>query len=160
MTDEQNPDPKPDSKFDPMREISRISNTVGKAIGQGIQQVQTQVRSLASVGSVRLDVYEYDNHIVVQTSPFDGELDPETLSVTMEGEKLTISGITRPDPAPLEANYLLQERKFGTFSRTVEIAIPVKADEAKAKFKQRTLTVTIPIDTQQYHNIHVIPGEE
>ncbi len=157
-----------DDKFDPMQEIARLRDkatrvieqgaaTVGKVVEQGIQTVQ----SATSGGtSIKLDVYELENSIVIKTSPIDG-LVPTSIEVSMEGNVLTISGETQEDEVPAKASFLLRERKFGIFARTVTINIPVKSNEAKAKLnKNGTLTVTLPIDQDRYTNIQVTPNSE
>ena len=47
--------------------------------------------------------------------------------------------------APLEnVNYVLQERTYGEFQRTLTINVAVDADKAEAKFENGLLTLTIP----------------
>ena len=40
--------------------------------------------------------------------------------------------------------YLRRERKFGSFTRSVAIPRPVRADQAVASFKDSILTITLP----------------
>lgn len=151
-----------DQKFDPMKELSNLRETVskvvekgsavvGKAIEQGVQTVQ----NVTSGSTIRVDVYELDSHIVIRTSPIDGLL-PESIEVSMEGNTLTISGETREEEVSARANFLMKERRFGIVSRAININIPVRAQEAKAKLnKNGTLTVTLPIDQERYTNINI-----
>jgi len=140
-----------DPKFDPMRELNNLRNSVTRMIEQGIQTVQT---ATTPTSGVKLDVYEIDAELVIRTSPLDN-LIPSSIEVSMEGNVLTISGETQPDDTPLNASFLVQERKFGHFSRSVAITIPVKADEARAKLKNGSLTITLPIDRDNYRSIDV-----
>lgn len=153
--DTQEPSDEP-PRFDPLRELSRFGESVGKVIEQGIQQVQILTNP---VGYVRLDIYELDDNIVIRTSPLDN-LIPSSIEVSMEENVLTISGTTKPDNTPAHASFLLQERKFGDFSRSVAINIPVRSQEAKAKLKNGSLTITLPIDTDHYQDIDVVMPEE
>ncbi len=146
-----------DQRFDPMKEFNNLRSTVGKAIEQGINTVQHTVQNAAGVG-VRLDVYEVDNEVVIRTNPLDGLL-PESIEVSMEGEVLTIKGVTEAEETPAYASFFVQERRFGPFERTVTIPIPVKSTEARAKLgKNGSLTVTLPVDTDR-QNITVTPTE-
>lgn len=157
-----------DEKFDPIQEINRLRDraskvieqgaaTVGKVVEQGIQTMQS---ATSGGSSVRLDVYELNGSIIIKTSPLDG-LVPSSIEVSMEGNALTISGETQEDEMPANASFLLRERKFGVFARTVTINIPVKSTEAKAKLnKNGTLTVTLPIDQDRYTNIQVTSNSE
>ena len=67
---------------------------------------------------------------------------PEKVEITLEGDTLTIKG---ERPAPMEnVDYVLQERAFGKFQRTLNINIPVDANKAEAKFENGLLTLTVP----------------
>lgn len=147
-----------DQRFDPRKELNNLRETVGKVLEQGIQTVQTTVQSASGAYPIRLDVYEVDDQLIVRTSAFDG-LVPESIEVSMEDNVLTIKGETRAEETPPRASYFLQERKFGPFSRSVTIPIPVKSTEAKAKLSQGVLTVTLPVDTDRYQDITVTPAE-
>lgn len=148
-----------DEQLDPMKELNRLRNTVGKVIEQGINTVQGAVQNAAAVGAVRLDVYELDNEVIIQTNALDG-LVAASIEVAMEGAELTIKGVTESEETPPEASYFMQERRFGAFERTVIIPIPVKSEEAKAKLgKNGVLTVTLPVDKGKYQDISVTPDE-
>lgn len=147
-----------EQRFDPMKEFNNLRSTVGKAIEQGISNVQTTVQNATGVG-VRLDVYEVDNEVVIRTNPLDG-LIADSIEVSMEGEILTIKGVTKAEDTPPYASFFVQERRFGAFERSVAIPIPVKSTEARAKLgKNGTLTVTLPVDTDRYQDIAVTPTE-
>lgn len=149
----------PEQKFDPMREIARLGNTMGKVIEQGINQGINQMQAITNTNPFKVDIFEHEDNIVVKTAPIDGEVVPNSLNVSMEGNVLTISGETISEEVPATASYLLEERRFGIFARSVTIDVPVKSDEARAKLKNRTLTITLPIDTERYKNIEVTPDE-
>jgi HSP20 family protein len=128
--------------FDPRRELNSLKQSVERIIGQGVQAVQ----SLTSGGfSLRLDVYELGDHLVVRTIPIDG-LVADSLEVSMDEGVLTISGETRPEETPPNASYLMQERRFGAFSRSVAISLPVRANEARARLKDGSIIITIPLE--------------
>lgn len=147
-----------EQKFDPRKEFNNLRSTVGKIVEQGISTVQTTVQQATGVG-VRLDVYEVDNEVIIRTNALDG-LVADSIEVSMEGEVLTLKGVTKPEDTPAYASFFVQERRFGTFERSVAIPIPVKSAEARAKLgKNGTLTVTLPVDTDRYQDIIVTPTE-
>lgn len=148
-----------EERFDPMREIARLGNTMGKVIEKGINQGINQVQSLTNPSVLKVDVYIYEDNVVVRTAPIDGEVVDGSLNVSMESNVLTISGETTAEEVPALASYVLQERRFGVFERTVTINIPVKSNEAKAKLKNRVLTITLPIDTELQQEIEITPDE-
>ncbi len=87
-----------------------------------------------------LDVYSTPDELVVQAS-MPG-INPEEVAITIEGDTLTIKGERKP---PLEnVEYLVQERRYGPFSRTLSLNVPVEADRAEAQFDRGLLTLHIP----------------
>lgn len=141
-------------KFDPMKELANLRQSVGRVIEQGVQSVQ----AIASTSPIRVDVYEVEDTIVVRTSAIDGVV-ADSIEVNMENDVLTISGDTRPEPTPANASYLVQERRFGPFTRTVPINIPVRSSEARAKLRDGVLTITFPIDRDRHQNLKVSHDE-
>jgi HSP20 family protein len=137
-----------ESKFDPMKEINRLTQSVGKAIEQGISSVQSTVERAATTSIIKLDIYEVDGMLIVQTNAIDGII-PDSIEINMEEDQLTIQCETQMEKTPVHASYYLQERKFGVLVRTVKVPVPVFSDEAKAKLKNGCLTITLPIDTDR-----------
>jgi len=87
-----------------------------------------------------LDAYVTQDEIVV-TANMPG-VKPEDVEITLEGDTLTIKGVR---PGPIEnVDYVLQERPYGRFQRTLNINIPVDADKAEAKYEHGLLTLSIP----------------
>jgi len=87
-----------------------------------------------------LDAYVTQNEIVV-TANVPG-VKPEDVEITLEGDTLTIKG---ERPGPIEnVDYVMRERPFGKFQRTLNINIPVDADKAEARFEHGLLTLVIP----------------
>jgi HSP20 family protein len=87
-----------------------------------------------------LDAYVTQDEIVVSAN-MPG-VKPESVEITLEGETLTIKA---ERPAPLEnVEYVMQERPYGTFMRTLNINVPVESEKAEASFENGLLTLTIP----------------
>jgi len=129
MADNQKP-------FDPVEGLTTLRDNFIKAVDAG-------VRSVTNSHFPPLDVYRDGNTIVVQTIPLDG-LDASTIEVAMEGEILTISGVTRPTLDIDPTAYIRRERSYGKFERSIVIPVAVEATAAKAKVRDGILTVTFP----------------
>ena len=99
-----------------------------------------------------IDVYTTAEEIVI-SAPVPG-VAPDKVEITVEGDTLTIRGEI---PAPLEnVNYVMQERAFGGFSRTLVMNVPVQAEKATAEFQNGVLTITVPkADVVKPHTIKV-----
>lgn len=127
-----------EEKFDPIREFTSLRDTLSKAVEQSVKGVT------GAGASIQIDVIELADRLLIRTSPIDG-IKPESLEVSVENGILTISGETAPDTdIAAEAVYLLKERRFGKFTRSVKLLRPVKSDDAQAKFRQGSLTITFP----------------
>jgi HSP20 family protein len=91
---------------------------------------------------VHLDVYEEGNNLVVKASV--PAVKPEELNVQIENDILTISGETKRDEEHKEQDYYLRERRYGRFSRSLELPRAVNAEQADAVFANGVLTLTLP----------------
>ena len=87
-----------------------------------------------------IDIYTTDEDLVIIASV--PGMNPEQVEITIEGDTLTIKGELAP---PIEnVSYIVQERTFGSFQRTLRLNIPVQADKAEASFDRGILTLIIP----------------
>ena len=69
---------------------------------------------------------------------------PEDVDVTISGDILTIKGEVKTEEEVEQANYLRQERRYGSFQRSLQLPESLKADQAEARFDNGVLTLTIP----------------
>jgi len=133
-----------------MKAINNIRDSVNRVLEDGLTIVTgTQL--------LPVDVYETDTSIVVKAGPIVG-VKPEEIDVAMVGDTLTIKGEVAPDGQSEGVQYHRRERKFGSFTRSVVIPRPVKADQAAANFKDSILTITLPkTEEEQPRVINVKP---
>ncbi|MGQ9844211.1 MAG: Hsp20/alpha crystallin family protein [Spirochaetota bacterium] len=68
-------------------------------------------------------------------------IDEKDLTVTLEDNVLTISGEKKEERKEENKRYVLAERRFGSFKRSIALPNEVKADSAKASFKNGVLTI-------------------
>lgn len=87
-----------------------------------------------------VDVYSTPDKIVVMAA-LPG-LKPEEVEITLEEGLLTIKG-TLP-PLLDDVEYLIQERPHHTFSRTLQLNVPVDEERVEAHFENGLLTLTLP----------------
>ncbi len=69
-------------------------------------------------------------------------LGPEDISVTVDQQRLTISGERKPERA--QNGYHRRERPYGKFSRSVQLPADLDVEHAEAKFSQGVMTLRIP----------------
>jgi HSP20 family protein len=103
-----------------------------------------------------LDVTEAENDFVVLAS-LPG-IKPEDVQTTVLGDTLTIRGESRVAEENGH-NWLMRERCFGSFQRSVSMGTPINADMASAQFENGVLTLTLPKSEQaRPKQIKVIVG--
>jgi HSP20 family protein len=93
-------------------------------------------------GELDLDMYETDNEVVVKAS-IPG-VKPEDIDITITGNNLSIKGETKEESEVKREDYLYQERRYGSFSRSVSLPEGLKTDAADANFDNGVLTLKIP----------------
>ncbi len=75
-------------------------------------------------------------------------MDEKDISVTLSDNVLTISGEKKQENTREESGkrYVMTERKYGSFSRSITLPEGIKADKIKASFTKGVLSVDIPKD--------------
>ncbi|MFW6126269.1 MAG: Hsp20/alpha crystallin family protein, partial [Chloroflexota bacterium] len=89
-----------------------------------------------------LDVYQRPDQLVVKAS-LPG-VKPEDVDITVTGDTLTIQGETKADEEVKREDYIYQEHRYGSFSRSLALPPNLRTDKADASFEDGILTVTIP----------------
>lgn len=89
-----------------------------------------------------INVWSLENEAVL-TSEIPG-IDSSSLDISVEGQRVTISGQRMLEPASENATYLRRERMSGAFSRVVELPFRVDAQKVEASYSKGVLTVKLP----------------
>ncbi len=128
------------TRWDPFREAITLREAMDRLFEDTFVPARRREAAEERVYRLPLDAYVTPNEIVVLAS-MPG-VKPEDVEITIEGDTLTIKG---ERPAPLEnVDYVMRERPYGKFQRTLNINIPVDADKAEARYENGLLTLTIP----------------
>jgi HSP20 family protein len=132
------------TRWDPFRETVTLREAMDRLFEDsyvpGRRQTGRQAEEREQVWRLPLDAYITAAEIVILAN-LPG-VKPENVEITIEGDTLTIKG---ERPAPVEnVDYVLQERTYGKFQRTLSINIPVDANAAEAKFEDGMLTLVVP----------------
>ncbi len=89
-----------------------------------------------------LDVIETEDRFIVKAS-IPG-VDPDDLDITFSDNILTIQGEIKAESEETEGRYLLRERRFGLFQRSIALPERVEADKIEATYKDGVLILSIP----------------
>ncbi len=87
-----------------------------------------------------LDVIETEDKYIVKAS-IPG-IDPDQLNITFSDNVLTIQGEITGEKT--EGRYLLRERRFGQFQRSIALPERVDADKIEAEYRDGVLVLNIP----------------
>jgi HSP20 family protein len=139
------------ARWDPFRDVVTLREAMDRLMEDGYstrQQADNRDRRF------RLPIdacVTAEDIVVVANMP---GIKPENVEIILEGDTLTIRA---ERPAPLQnVNYVIQERTYGTFQRTLNINVPVDAEKAEAKFENGMLTLTVPkAEAARPKQIHV-----
>jgi HSP20 family protein len=88
------------------------------------------------------DVSETEEEIIVRAE-LPG-MDVKDIDITLTDGLLTIKGERRMEKEENGESYHRIERQFGSFSRSLNLGVLVKADTIDASYKDGVLTVTLP----------------
>jgi HSP20 family protein len=104
------------------------------------------------LASPALDVYTTAEAVIAKVA-LPG-VKPEDVDVTVGDDVVTISGAFNEERETTEAGYVHKELSQGKFSRSFSLPTAIKADAAKAEFKDGLLTLTLP-KTEEVKPTHV-----
>lgn len=88
-----------------------------------------------------VDLYEEEDEVVLKAEV--PGLSKEDLKIDLTDSMLTISGEKKKEEEVKEEAYTYSERSYGAFSRSLQLPCAVKADKAKATFKNGILEVKL-----------------
>jgi HSP20 family protein len=89
-----------------------------------------------------VDMYETGNEVVVKATMTGVE--EKDLDINITGDTLTIKGETKSEKEEKQENYYYQERRYGTFSRSISLPAGLETDKAEAVLESGVLTLTLP----------------
>ena len=89
-----------------------------------------------------LDVVADGDDFVVRAS-MPG-VSPENIQVSIEDDMLTIRGETASHFETSEGNYLMRERRSGSFHRSLRLPDTVDQDKAEPRYEHGVLTISLP----------------
>ena len=131
------------SRWDPWGDIISLR----EAMNNLLEESFVRSRSGGPPGTLGLavDVLETPSSFVVKASV--PGVRPEDVSISVLGDTVRISG-ERRDEASTESSdghrWLIRERSYGAFERTLKLPAPINVDAASADFQDGVLMITLP----------------
>lgn len=131
------------TRFDPLGEMVTLRSAMDRLFEDSFVSPMTW-RTLSGGESITppIDVHETADEIVV-TASLPG-MKSEDVEITMTGQNLHLRGEFKADERIERDQYLYRERRFGSFSRNIQLPVRVQGEKADATFTDGVLTLRIP----------------
>ena len=108
--------------------------------------------------AIPLDVAQEGDNIVVHAS-LPG-VKPDDIQVSIENNVLTIKGETKEEKEHKEGDYLMRERRVGSFHRALRLPDTVDTEKAKPYYEDGVLTVAFPkMESKKSKQLKVTVGK-
>ena len=127
-------------RWDPLRDIVSLREAMNSLLEESF--VRPRAGMVAMTGGMAIDLRENDNAYVIESVVAGAK--PEDVEISVLGDTLRIAVEVREEADRQEEKWLLRERRFGRFERSLTLPAQVKADEATADFENGILTITLP----------------
>ncbi len=124
------------ARWDPIHEMARLRNLMDRLSEEGFW------RPFYGEGEVGVPVDVIDRGEEYRIEVALPGIRPEDVDVTVGGNTLTIRGQYK-EPAEAK-DYLLHERRAGSFARSLTLPATLDAEHANAQFADGVLTLTVP----------------
>ncbi len=131
------------TRFDPLGEMVSLRSAMDRLFEDSFVSPMSW-RTVGGGESVTpaIDVHETPDDLVV-TATLPG-IRPEDVEITMTGQNLMLRGEFKADENVERDQYLYRERRYGSFSRSLQLPVRVEGDQAEATFTDGILTLRIP----------------
>jgi HSP20 family protein len=108
--------------------------------------------------AVPLDVVQQGDNFIIHAS-LPG-IKPDNIDVSIEDNVLTIRGQSAHESEHKEGNYLMRERRSGSFYRALRLPDTVDTDQAQPHYEHGVLSITIPkAESKKAKQLKVSVGE-
>jgi HSP20 family protein len=143
-------------RWDPFQELRQMQENMDRlwhSFGQGEGEAGN-VENWA----IPLDVVQQGDNIIVRASV--PGVNPEDVDVSIENDILTIKGQTKEERERQEGNYLMRERRSGSFYRALRLPDTVDSDKAQPHYEHGVLSITFPrIESTRARRLQITSGQ-
>jgi HSP20 family protein len=132
------------TRWDPWGDIVSLREAMNNLLEESFVRPSQGTTGPGMASSLALDVKETPDSFIV-TASVPG-VPPSDIDISVLGETLRIRGSRKEEVEETgEGNrWLLRERRFGAFERTVSLPTAVESESATADFQDGVLTITLP----------------
>ncbi len=107
--------------------------------------------------AIPLDVVQQGDNIIVKASV--PGVNPEDIDVSIENDVLIIRGQTKEEREHQEGNYLMRERRSGSFYRALRLPDTLDSDRAQPHYEHVVLSITFPrMESKRAKRLQITSG--
>ena len=131
------------TRFDPLGEMVSLRSAMDRLFEDSFVSPLSW-RTIAGGEGITppIDVHETADELVI-TASLPG-MKAEDVEITMTGQSLTLRGELKENTEVKREQYLYRERRFGSWSRSLQLPVRVQGEKAEASFTDGVLTLRIP----------------
>ncbi len=143
-------------RWEPFRELRQIQENMDRlwrSFGPGEGEAGN-VENWA----IPLDVVQQGDNVIVKASV--PGVNPEDIDVSIENDVLIIKGQTKEEREHQEGNYLMRERRSGSFYRALRLPDTLDSDQAQPHYEHGVLSITFPrLESKRAKRLHITSGQ-
>jgi HSP20 family protein len=128
------------TRYNPFREMYALQKAVDRMFDQTVENRSPW--EAPAVWDVALDVAENKDEYTVKASV--PGINPDDVEITFTDNTLTIKGEIKEEKEANGAQYVLRERRYGQFSRSIGLPVHIQADSIHANYDAGVLTLHLP----------------
>jgi HSP20 family protein len=121
-----------------MRDLLNMNAALDNLMGD----MMTQSSRWGGLATPEIDMYQTNNEVVVKAA-IPGIM-PEDLQISVVGDVLNLRGELKEEKVESKTAFHIKERRYGVFSRSIQLPVPIQSDKANAEFENGILTLTLP----------------
>lgn len=132
------------TRWDPWGDIVSLREAMNNLLEESYVRPTAGVAGPSMASSLALDVRETPDQFII-TASVPG-VPSSDIDITVLGDTLRIRGQRREESEEKDegSRWILRERRFGAFERTVSLPSVVDSERAEAEFDEGVLTITLP----------------
>lgn len=127
-------------RWDPFREMLQLRRSMDRMMDESLMNGSNWDEPMR--WALPVDVIENNDAYLVKTS-LPG-VNPDDINITYDNHVLTLSTEIQAEEEKKEERYLLRERRYGSFTRSITLPNQVDATKIEANYNDGILTLTLP----------------
>lgn len=130
-------------RWNPLKEVPVLQNRINRLFEDFFPETFIEgTKNMVGVWNPVVDIYDTQDTTVIKAD-LPG-LKKEDITISIEGDVLTLTGERSHDDEVKKENYYRRERAYGMFKREFTLPSTVDHEKIKADFKDGVLKIEVP----------------